>query len=429
MYNQEGAGSTASNQSFTLAPENGAEESFFAQAADYVTSNLMVIGAVAVFVGAALIKGIIKFVKQRIMLKKSRQKQTPDISLAASGSKQEKDARDEALKQKKKHQQQLAEQHKRFVIAQEQAEAADREEMAARENVIEKVYSLDWNRDGFSEPMEQYSSNIAGTRSVASMFYGDDARQEIAALLSSIITMHRQGMSDVQISRILASTKLLNPNIDSRTMQEAADFYLKILEEFNLSSDVSRYSGQINTYELPHTDKEVMRSLAKGDLTPFMDIFDSLAEYKHQKAESLPSGHLYSSLQSEAADLKVLQSRLLFAEDASLSFAKANEALVLSPSHADAFVQLAEISIAEGKNWEAENYYQEVMAIKDIKTTSSAYQSAKEGLREIAAIKAREENDARLSAYHAALAVTRAEVRRNIHAFFALNEEREISIA
>ncbi len=427
MYEEGGKENRTSEQSFTLVPSSDDGEAGFAKAIDYISSNLVIIGAVAVFVGAALIKGIGKFVRRKLALKKNTKKQAPEAFTAASKGKLEKDARDEALKQKKQKQQQLVE-HNRFLASLRQSEEADGEDFGARENVIEKVYSMDWNKDGFSTPMEQYSSSLLQSQSVASMFYGEDARHEIATLLSSIITMHRQGLSDVQISRILAGTKLLNPGIDSRTMQSAADFYLKILEEFNLAGEVSRYSGQVNTYEMPYTDKEVMRALAKGDISPLTEVFDSLSKYKYQTAQNLPSGYLYTELMNEAADLKTVQGKIFFAEDISAAGAKTSEALQLFPSHAGALQQMAEINIAQGNSSAAADYYQKILDIKDIKTGSEAYQTAKEALKEINAFREKEARNEDLAAYHVALSKARSEVRMTIHNFFSVNEERKMSM-
>ena len=415
MYNQEEA-----NRELTSISEESLDNSMYPQASEYIFSNLLIIIAIIVFVILVVIRFIFKLFRKRGLFR-GKQKREVLAKTPSVMSKQEKDSREEIFKNK-----QVQNRGEKIQVSKVSVEAED---FTIRENVIERVYSMDWKRDGFSEPMDQYSSSIGVSKSIASMFYGDEARQEISTLLFSIITMYRQGLSEVQISRILASTKLLNPNIDSRMLQEAADFYLKILEEFNISEGVSRYSGQINTYVIPHTDKEVMRFLSKGDISLFMEVFDSYSLYKQTKASGLPKGHLSLKFLSEAADLKLIQSRILFAEDIDLSYIKANEGLGLFPEHGGSFIQLAEISLSEGRLEEAQGYYQKVIDIEDIKKDTSVYMKARTGLAEISALREKENKDQRLLAYHLALSAARLEVRKNIHNFFALNEERKMFLA
>ena len=244
------------------------------------------------------------------------------------------------------------------------------------------------------------SQIIAGkirAESIAAIFFGDDAKNEVAALLSTILEMKEQGMADRQIARILANTRVLNPNIDYDMLTEVVNFYEKTMEDMGLDERFARYNAQKKQYTPPHSKEEVAAALANGDVSLLSEVLSDFSSYNIKQAQRLPAGTLTEQFTSAAADALAMNAAITYTFDETAAIAEVERAIALAPHNPTPFLTFARMDMASGNIERAEEV---LLAVKGIAPPDSyAYRTASDVLLDIREIKRTLTSDAQFALY------------------------------
>lgn len=402
---------------------------------DYAGDSFEIIVAIGVFVFASLFWAVFRFIKRKIMKIKGKKKNAELLEV----SKKQQEQREAS--QKHLQQQKQAIENARHIELARQKEALARQEQdianhqeislkeesdtLKRENVIEKVYSMDWSKDGATtSSMGQVSANTFYPKGVASIVYGADIQSEIASMLSSIIGMHKQGMTNQQIARALANAKLLNPNIKAEDLQELANVYLKLIEEMGISDEMSRYSKRNDRLKLSSSDNEVLNALNKGDISLLSETFTEATIFNAKKAEQLPEGFLKTELKHNASEYLRMVAILNLGGNANYAKEVALKALDFEPNNPKALNFMGSIALAKGNNDESYRYFEASATASESKKESSEYKVALRQMEEINKLQKMQEEDAMYALYTQNLKTAREQAKLYIQNFFA-NEDNE----
>ena len=244
------------------------------------------------------------------------------------------------------------------------------------------------------------SQIIAGkirAESIAALFFGDDAKNEVAALLSTILDMKEQGMADRQIARILANTRVLNPNIDYDMLTEVVNFYEKIMEDMGIGERFTRYNAQKKQYTPPYSKDEVAAALANGDVSLLSEVLSDFSSYNMKEAQRLPEGVLTDQFTSAAADALAMNAAITYTFDEASALAEVERAIALAPHSPTPFLTFARMDVASGNIARAEEV---LLAVKGIAPPDSyAYKTASDVLLDIREIKRALATDAQFALY------------------------------
>ena len=244
------------------------------------------------------------------------------------------------------------------------------------------------------------SQIIAGkirAESIAALFFGDDAKNEVAALLSTILDMKEQGMADRQIARILANTRVLNPNIDYDMLTEVVNFYEKIMEDMGIGERFTRYNAQKKQYTPPYSKDEVAAALANGDVSLLSEVLSDFSSYNMKEAQRLPEGVLTDQFTSAAADALAMNAAITYTFDEASALAEVERAIALAPHSPTPFLTFARMDVASGNIARAEEV---LLAVKGIAPPDSyAYKTASDVLLDIREIKRALTTDAQFALY------------------------------
>ena len=262
------------------------------------------------------------------------------------------------------------------------------------------------------------SQIIAGkirAESIAALFFGDDAKNEVAALLSTILEMKEQGMADRQIARILANTRVLNPNIDYDMLTEVVNFYEKTMEDMGLDERFARYNAQKKQYTPPHSKEEVIAALANGDVSLLSEVLSDFSSYNIKQAQRLPAGTLTEQFTSAAADALAMNAAITYTFDEASAIAEVERAIALAPHNPTPFLTFARMDVASGNIERAEEV---LLAVKGIAPPDSyAYRTASDVLLDIREIKRALTSDAQFALYSDTVDKAKDFIRSSIGGF------------
>ena len=274
--------------------------------------------------------------------------------------------------------------------------------------------------DAAADSSGQFANSqiIAGkirAESIAAIFFGDDAKNEVAALLSTILEMKEQGMADRQIARILANTKVLNPNIDYDMLTEVVNFYEKIMDDMGLDERFARYNTQKKQYTPPYSKDEVAAALANGDISLLSEVLSDFSAYNIKEAKKLPSGTLTEQFTSAAADALAMNAAITYTFDETSAIAEVEKAIALAPHNPTPFLTFARMDMSSGNIERAEEV---LLAVKSIAPPDSyAYRTASDILLDVREVKRVLTTDAQFALYSDMVDKAKDFVRSSIGGF------------
>lgn len=289
-------------------------------------------------------------------------------------------------------------------------------------------YALDWNnRDGGMAAVQQ-TAGAMRAEDIAALFCGGAAKLEVASMLASILQMKAQGMDNSQIARVLANTKLLNPNIDCDSLSLAAGFYMNALEESSLDAEVARYNATKKQFAFEYDLPEVTKALNEGNTDKLTQSLADFAAFNAKQAAKMEEGLLREEMLAKASFASYASGLIKSSFDYDEARTDLGKAIEYVPSNFAAINYMAKIDMDRGYTQLAEQGFMLTAAKAKGKDYAKEYAFAEKYLGDIYLLKEHIKTDKEFASYIDMLSAIRTETRISIYSFIKGRQQQHIAM-